>query len=239
MTASDVKDTLDEAVKNTGVNHIRVKHSPRLISDNGPCYLSKAKFSSPEELGVALSEMSPEARHLFRVGAAQALKGKLADIVSRADATKKLIDIQGLERKIELAFGDKNLFVRYTQFLENEKELFRAVTDVLGNSKTAERGAALADQVIDPAGVAQGVKSFMAGDFATAVRSFFQNRLNRMTTPPNQSEALARILTGRSIEGLKPISPQPLTKSGAPKSLQESLARVLSISEGTRIQNIE
>ena len=36
----NVKGTLDEAVKNTGVNHIRVKHRPRLLSDNGPCYLS-------------------------------------------------------------------------------------------------------------------------------------------------------------------------------------------------------
>jgi transposase InsO family protein len=40
MTASDMKDALDEAVKNTGVNHIRVKHRPRLLSDNGPCYFS-------------------------------------------------------------------------------------------------------------------------------------------------------------------------------------------------------
>ena len=40
MTASDVKATLDESVSNTGVNHIQVKYRPRLLSDNGPCYLS-------------------------------------------------------------------------------------------------------------------------------------------------------------------------------------------------------
>jgi len=40
MTASDVKDTLDEAVSETGVDKIKVKHKPRLLSDNGPCYLS-------------------------------------------------------------------------------------------------------------------------------------------------------------------------------------------------------
>ena len=40
MTALDVKDTLDEAIKNTGVNHVQVRHRPRLLSDNGPCYLS-------------------------------------------------------------------------------------------------------------------------------------------------------------------------------------------------------
>ena len=37
MTASDVKETLDEAVSNTGVNYIQVKHRPRVLSDNGPC----------------------------------------------------------------------------------------------------------------------------------------------------------------------------------------------------------
>ena len=40
MTALDVKETLDEAVSNTGVNHIQVKRRPRLLSDNGPCYIS-------------------------------------------------------------------------------------------------------------------------------------------------------------------------------------------------------
>ena len=40
MTASDVKETLDEAVSSKGLNHIQVKHRPRLLSDNGPCDLS-------------------------------------------------------------------------------------------------------------------------------------------------------------------------------------------------------
>ena len=40
MTALDVKNTLDEAVQITSVDQIKVKHKPRLLSDNGPCYLS-------------------------------------------------------------------------------------------------------------------------------------------------------------------------------------------------------
>jgi putative transposase len=40
MTASNVKETLDKAVSNTGVSHIQVKDRPRLLSNNGPCYLS-------------------------------------------------------------------------------------------------------------------------------------------------------------------------------------------------------
>ena len=40
MAATDVKDTLDQAIAMTGVDQIRVKHRPRLLSDNGPAYLS-------------------------------------------------------------------------------------------------------------------------------------------------------------------------------------------------------
>ena len=41
MGANDVKDTLDQAIDETGVVYIQVKHRPSLLSDNGPCYLSK------------------------------------------------------------------------------------------------------------------------------------------------------------------------------------------------------
>jgi len=41
MAAEDVKVTLDQAIAKTGVTNIKVKHKPRLLSDNGPCYVSK------------------------------------------------------------------------------------------------------------------------------------------------------------------------------------------------------
>ena len=41
MNASDVQETLDLAIENTGVDQVKVKHKPRLLSDNGPCYISQ------------------------------------------------------------------------------------------------------------------------------------------------------------------------------------------------------
>ncbi|MDA0805401.1 MAG: DDE-type integrase/transposase/recombinase [Proteobacteria bacterium] len=41
MSADDVKLTLDDAIEKTGVGQVMRKHRPRLLSDNGPCYLSK------------------------------------------------------------------------------------------------------------------------------------------------------------------------------------------------------
>jgi len=40
MAASDVSDTLDDALSFTGLDQVRVKHKPRLLSDNGPSYIA-------------------------------------------------------------------------------------------------------------------------------------------------------------------------------------------------------
>jgi putative transposase len=40
MGATDVTETLDQALAVTGVNQVRVKHRPRLLSDNGSAYVS-------------------------------------------------------------------------------------------------------------------------------------------------------------------------------------------------------
>jgi transposase InsO family protein len=41
MNAKDVQDTLEIALKKAGIEKVKVRHRPRLLSDNGPCYLSK------------------------------------------------------------------------------------------------------------------------------------------------------------------------------------------------------
>ncbi len=40
MAASDVTDTLEDALQATGLETATVRHRPRLLSDNGPCYIS-------------------------------------------------------------------------------------------------------------------------------------------------------------------------------------------------------
>ena len=40
MSSEDVKDVLDMAIDKTGVDTVNVLHRPRLLTDNGPCYLS-------------------------------------------------------------------------------------------------------------------------------------------------------------------------------------------------------
>jgi len=40
MMAEDVMNVLDSAISKTGVDHVNVYQKPRLLSDNGPCFIS-------------------------------------------------------------------------------------------------------------------------------------------------------------------------------------------------------
>jgi hypothetical protein len=42
MSAQEVKGTIEAAIRFTGFCDPKAMHRPRLLSDNGPCYLSKA-----------------------------------------------------------------------------------------------------------------------------------------------------------------------------------------------------
>jgi transposase InsO family protein len=40
MAATDVQETLEQALAKAKLDRVRVRHRPRLLSDNGPCYVS-------------------------------------------------------------------------------------------------------------------------------------------------------------------------------------------------------
>ena len=52
MSSSNVSDTLDDALSFTGLDEVKVKHKPRLLSDNGPCYISGELAEYLEENGM-------------------------------------------------------------------------------------------------------------------------------------------------------------------------------------------
>ena len=59
MQASDVTETLDLARAATGVDQVRVEHRPRLLSDNGPCYVSAELATYLETHGLGHTRGAP------------------------------------------------------------------------------------------------------------------------------------------------------------------------------------
>ena len=59
MAASDVVETLDAALSRSGVEKVSVYHRPRLLSDNGPAYLSKELHTYLDAHGMAHTRGAP------------------------------------------------------------------------------------------------------------------------------------------------------------------------------------
>jgi putative transposase len=59
MQATDVMTTLDLARAKAGVDQVHVVHRPRLLSDNGPCYVSQALGSYLTQHGLTHTRGAP------------------------------------------------------------------------------------------------------------------------------------------------------------------------------------
>jgi transposase InsO family protein len=59
MGTTDVTETLDQALAVTGVEQIQVKHRPRLLSDNGPAYVSGELREYLQERGMGHTRGRP------------------------------------------------------------------------------------------------------------------------------------------------------------------------------------
>ena len=59
MAATDVTELLERAIAKTGVEHVEVRHRPRMLSDNGPAFISKALAEFLEEHGMKHTRGQP------------------------------------------------------------------------------------------------------------------------------------------------------------------------------------
>jgi transposase InsO family protein len=59
MSADDVRKTLDLAIAESGVDHVFVRHRPRLLSDNGPCYISSELKQYLSDQGLTHTRSRP------------------------------------------------------------------------------------------------------------------------------------------------------------------------------------
>lgn len=59
MSVHDVSDTLDDALRFTRLDQVKVKHKPRLLSDNGPSYISSELAHYLENQNMAHTRGKP------------------------------------------------------------------------------------------------------------------------------------------------------------------------------------
>jgi galactitol-specific phosphotransferase system IIB component len=199
--------------------------------ESGGNFIRAAEYKRPEVLDLALSKMTAEELHAFRIGAAQALKQEIGGRTNvRQDVVKKLMDMPDLEKKIRAAFGDDELFRKYITGLEGEGAMFKSYS-MMGGSPTAERTAAQADAVIDPSRIIQGFAQMHSTNPLNWIgggAKILGGAKDRVLMPEKMSEALGGQLTGRSVKALK----EPYRIQGKNKEMIEALSRGSSVAGG-------
>jgi transposase InsO family protein len=117
MSATDVKDLLDTAVARTGATDVPVRHRPRLLSDNGPCYVSKELREYLVDLGLGHTRSRPY--HPMTQGKIERYHRTMKNVVT----LRNYYQPGELEREIE----------RFVQYYNHER-----VHESLGNLTPAD-----------------------------------------------------------------------------------------------------
>ena len=198
--------------------------------DAGANFMSRAEFKNPTELKAALANMGPEEKHLFRIGAVNAMKEKIGDLVNRADATKRLMDIPSLESKITLAFDDDAMFAQYIKGLKGERTMFDAYSAIKGGSRTGEVLAEQADATIDPGRILGGIQRMASVnpiDWAIGGAQALGGAKDRLLMPQGVSRDLASLLTGQNVSPVTKQFQQSQMSAAQRGRLSDALRRGL------------
>ncbi len=105
MSAEDVKATLDQAIESTGVDEAPATVRPRLLSDNGPCYISRSLGEYLEEVGMEHTRGRPF--HPMTQGKIERYHRSMKNII--------LLDNYYLPMELESEIG------RWVQYYNNER----------------------------------------------------------------------------------------------------------------------
>lgn len=159
-------------------------------------------FKNADEVTNRIKGMTPDELHYMRIGAVQDLRDKIGNSVNRADVTKKLMDVPGLEQKIRLAFGDDAMFKKYIDGLQGEKAMFDSYGKIMGGSRTGEVLAEQADATIDPSRIMQGLQRMASSnpiDWVAGGAQALGGVKDRVLMPQPTSRKLGEILTSQNL----------------------------------------
>ena len=110
--ATDVMETLDLTRASTGVDRVQVVHRPRLLSNNGPCYLSQPLAAYLDTHGLPHTRSAPY--HPMTQGTIERYHRSLKNVV-KLDHDASRLD---LERAVGHFVEDDN-HQRYHEALQN------------------------------------------------------------------------------------------------------------------------
>ena len=201
----ELTSSLDR-VDNTGFYaQARAKAGDKLSNEtarrSGVRFMLKGEFDDATTMAKEIADMSPHELHNFRMGVTQSLKRKLDEVGEGGNAVKHLLGKKNLEDRLEVAFGDTDIFERYVSGLEAEDVMYKGFAK-MGGSQTATNEASKEASRIDPNRFAQGFSDLGAQRYLRGLYNLVGGVKDRALMPPGTANELGPMLTGRNIAGL-------------------------------------
>jgi len=186
-------------------------------------------FSKDADISADLvRSMTDSEKAWFKIGALRATARKLGNKSDTADLTKGIFDRPNARDALRVAFGGKQKFDEFMDFIEREKKMFETFKESIGNSNTAKYlaqkstqdttsklaallgyGAAMSSGV----GLPPSIGGYLARKATDATRKNVMNsRMNMLTTAKVNAlrgTDLDALMAPPRVEGLLGGNPVP------------------------------
>ena len=200
----ELTKALDDADSTGLYAQARLKAGDKLASEQarrrGNNFINKSEFADEQTMADELAEMSAHELQNFRIGVANALKGKVGARKYKAgNAPDAIKGNDALERRIRVAFGDDATFVKFKNQLLAEDELHKTFSKLTGSQTGKHKGSL--DYAQDPNDILQGLQTATH----SPVRGTIQTAMgikDKLLMPKDMSGELAKLLTGQNTDAL-------------------------------------
>ena len=178
----------------------------------------------PRDVSALTKSFGDSEKHMFKLGAKQAILDKIDDLQTNADAVKRIFGKNGDVKKLRHLFDSKKQFDQFSDTLERESNFILTRNAAQANSTTAKQ---LSDDAM----------SFdVLSDTATAIASprAAAGLLNRIVTGLGKGKSEKEYIKALEdvgdillVKGIEPDRIIRLLKSGKPKQIEAFVTNAL------------
>lgn len=203
----DLTKALDDADETGFYAQARRKSGGKLAAsdarERGRNFLSKNEFPDEHAMAEEIAEMSADEVQNFKMGIAEALKGKVGTKQYKAgNAPDALKGNDTLEKRISVAFGDDAQFVKFKNQLLAEDELHKTYSK-LGGSQTSKNTGSLEYAEAEQGRILQGLQNMALNRPVSGTVDVAMGIKDKLLMPKSMSGELADLLTSRNLSPIE------------------------------------
>jgi len=202
----DLTNALDQADDTGFYAQARAKAGDKLSSEqarrSGAKFISKSEYADEQVMADELADMSAHELQNFRIGVAQALKGKVgARKYKSGNAPDSIKGDDALERRIKVAFGDGDSFFDFKNQLLAEDELYKTYAKLGGTQTSKNLGST--EYAAENDRIMQGLQNMALNRPVRGTIDVAMGVKDKFFLPKGMSSELADLLTSQNLSPIE------------------------------------